>query len=127
MDAYATVHHHVIFSGASVYPFARVGHTPETAEDAGHAVVTATRWANDDGVFIVKDLPYGVARLTVDSDDGTVLGYQGLHAHADTMAKTLQILVENDRDVREVPARAYHPTLPELLDGLLRETVSKLA
>jgi len=126
MEAYENVHHHVIFSGASVYPFARVGHTPETAESAGHEVVTATRWAKDDGVFTVKDLPYGLARLTVDSDDGTVLGYQGLHAHADTMAKTLQILVENERDVREVPARAYHPTLPELLDGLLRETVSKL-
>ncbi|RJX44145.1 NAD(P)/FAD-dependent oxidoreductase [Halonotius aquaticus] len=127
MEPYETVHHHVIFSGASVYPFARVGHTPETADAAGHEVVTATRWAKDDGVFTVKDLPYGLARLTVDADTGTVLGYQGLHAHSDTMAKTLQVLVENELDVREVPDRAYHPTLPELLDGLLRETASKLA
>jgi len=126
MASYDPIHHHVIFSGASVYPFARVGHTPATAEAAGHEVVTATRWAEDDGVFKVKDLPHGLARLTVDSDDGTVLGYQGLHAHADTMAKTLQVLVENAVDVRAVPDRSYHPTLPELLDGLLRETAEKL-
>ena len=126
MEAYENVHHHVIFSGASVYPFARVGHTPATAEAAGHESITATRWAENDGVFTVKDLPYGLARLTVDADDGTVLGYQGLHAHADTMAKTLQVLVENELDVREVPDRAYHPTLPELLDGLVRETAARL-
>ena len=126
MAPYDPIHHHVIFSGASVYPFARVGHTPESAEDAGHEVVTATRWAADDGVFKVKDLPHGLARLTVDAADGTVLGYQGLHAHADTMAKTLQVIVENELDVREVPARSYHPTLPELLDGLLRETAAQV-
>ena len=126
LTPYENVHHHVVFSGASVYPFARVGHRPETAEAAGHEVVTATRWAEDDGVFKVKDIPYGLGRLTVDADDGTVLGYQGLHAHADTMAKTLQVIVENELDVREVPDRSYHPTLPELLDGLLRETAGKL-
>ncbi|MFQ3475736.1 NAD(P)/FAD-dependent oxidoreductase [Halonotius sp. F2-221B] len=126
MTPYENVHHHVVFSGASVYPFARVGHTPESAEDAGHTVVTATRRADDDGVFTVKDVPYGLARLTVDADAGTVLGYQGLHAHADTMAKTLQVIVENDLDAREVPDRSFHPTLPELLDGLLRETASQL-
>ncbi|TQQ83721.1 NAD(P)/FAD-dependent oxidoreductase [Halonotius terrestris] len=126
MEPYENIHHHVVFSGASVYPFARVGHTPETAKEAGHEVVTATRWAEDDGVFKVKDVPYGLARLTVDSDTGTVLGYQGLHAHADTMAKTLQVIVENELDVREVPDRSYHPTLPELLDGLLRETAAQV-
>ena len=126
LTPYENVHHHVVFSGASVYPFARVGHRPETAEKAGHEVVTATRRAENDGVFKVKDIPYGLARLTVDADDGTVLGYQGLHAHADTMAKTLQVIVENELDVREVPDRAYHPTLPELLDGLLRETAGEL-
>jgi Pyruvate/2-oxoglutarate dehydrogenase complex, dihydrolipoamide dehydrogenase (E3) component, and related enzymes len=126
MAPYDSIHHHVIFSGASVYPFARVGHTPATAEAAGHEVVTATRRAEDDGVFKVKDLPHGLARLTVDAADGTVLGYQGLHAHADTMAKTLQVLVEDELDVREVPDRSYHPTLPELLDGLLREASVQL-
>jgi dihydrolipoamide dehydrogenase len=38
------------------------------------------------------------------------------------MAKTMQIVVEMGLDVREIPDRAYHPTLPEILDGLLRET-----
>jgi len=126
LEPYENVHHHVIFSGASVYPFVRVGHTPETAREAGHEVVTATRRAEDDGVFKVKDVPYGLARLTVDADDGTVLGYQGLHAHADTMAKTLQVIVEGGHDARKLPDRAYHPTLPELLDGLLRETAAQV-
>lgn len=126
LEPYENIHHHVIFSGASVYPFVRVGHRPETAEAAGHDVVTATRWAADDGVFKVKDLAHGLGRLTVDREDGTILGYQGLHAHADTMAKTMQILVENAADVSDVPDRAYHPTLPELLDGLLRETADQI-
>jgi len=121
---YENVHHHVIFSGLGVYPFARVGHTPETAREAGHDVAVATRQAADDGVFKAKDVPEGLAKLVVDRTDGTVLGYQGLHYHADTMAKTMQILVEMGLDVREVPDRAYHPTLPEILDGLFRETAA---
>jgi len=55
-----------------------------------------------------------------------VLGYQGLHAHADSMAKTLQVIVELELDVRELPDRAYHPTLPEILDGLFRETAGQV-
>jgi dihydrolipoamide dehydrogenase len=126
LEPYSNIHHHVIFSGASVYPFARVGHTPDSADEAGFDVVTATRWAEDDGVFKVKDVPHGLARLTVDADTGTVLGYQGLHAHADSMAKTLQVIVEMGLDVREIPDRAYHPTLPEILDGLFRETAAQI-
>ncbi|NUE01865.1 NAD(P)/FAD-dependent oxidoreductase [Halorubraceae archaeon YAN] len=122
--AYENIHHHVIFSGASVYPFARVGHTKASAMEAGHTVVEATRWAADDGVFNVKDIPWGLARLTVDADTGVVLGYQGLHADADTMAKTMQVIIELGLDVRTVPDRSYHPTLPEILDGLFRETAA---
>ncbi|MWV65341.1 NAD(P)/FAD-dependent oxidoreductase [Halorubrum sp. JWXQ-INN 858] len=118
---YTNVHHHVVFSGAGVYPFARVGHTPRSATEAGHATVVATRQASDDGVFKSKNVPHGLGRLVVDADDGTVLGWQGLHYHADTMAKTFQIAVEMGLDVREIPDRAYHPTLPENLDGLIRE------
>jgi len=124
LTEYHNVHHHVIFSGASVFPFARVGHTPESAAAAGYETVTATRSAADDGVFKVKDVAHGLARLTVDRETGTVLGYQGLHAHADSMAKTLQVIVELELDVRELPDRAYHPTLPEILDGLFRETAA---
>ena len=126
-EPYENVHHHVMFSGASVYPFARVGHTAETARAAGHEVVESTRWAKDDGVFNVKDIPHGLARLTVDAEMGTVLGYQGLCAHADTMAKTMQVIVELGLDVRDLPDRAYHPTLPEILDGVIRETAAQVA
>lgn len=124
---YQNVHHHVIFTGAGIYPFARVGHTPRSAVEAGHAVATATRQASDDGVFKSKDVPHGLARLVVDADDGTVLGWQGLHYHADVMAKTLQLAVEMELDVREIPDRAYHPTTPEILDGLIRECASQVA
>jgi dihydrolipoamide dehydrogenase len=62
----------------------------------------------------------------VDEADGTVLGYQGLHYHADAMAKTMQVIVEGGMDVRELPDRAYHPTTPEILDGLFRETSAEL-
>jgi dihydrolipoamide dehydrogenase len=127
LEAYENTHHHVIFSGLGVYPFARVGHTEQSAREAGYEVVTATRQASDDGVFKAKDVPAGLATLVVDRTDGTVLGYQGLHFHADAMAKTLQVIVELGVDVREVPDRAYHPTTPEILDGLFRETADKLA
>jgi dihydrolipoamide dehydrogenase len=115
-----------MFSGLGVYPFARVGHSEATAEEAGLDVVTATRQASDDGVFKTKDVPEGLARLVVDKEDGTVLGYQGLHYHADVMAKTMQVIVERGMDVREIPDRAYHPTTPEILDGLFREASAEL-
>ncbi|MFC7072516.1 dihydrolipoyl dehydrogenase family protein [Halovenus rubra] len=121
LGTYDNVHHHVIFSGLGVYPFARVGHTEESAQAEGHRVITVTRQAADDGVFKTKDVPAGLATLVVDRNDGTVLGYQGLHYHADVMAKTLQVIVELGLDVRDVPDRAYHPTTPEILDGLFRE------
>lgn len=52
------------------------------------------------------------------------MGYQALHYHADAMAKTLQVIVELGLDARDVPDRAYHPTTPEILDGLFRETAA---
>ncbi|MFO8114351.1 MAG: NAD(P)/FAD-dependent oxidoreductase [Halorubrum sp.] len=122
---YENVHHHVVFSGLGVLPFARVGHSAASAEAVGvdHRVVT--REAASDGVFKTKNVPEGLARLVVGTD-GTILGYQGLHYHADAMAKTMQILVETGTDVRDVPDRAYHPTTPEILDGLFREAVAAI-
>jgi dihydrolipoamide dehydrogenase len=122
---YANVHHHVVFSGLGVLPYARVGHSAESARRAGidHAVVT--RETASDGVFRTKNVPAGLGRLVVDTD-GTVLGWQGLHYHADAMAKTMQVAVEMELDVREVPDRAYHPTTPEILDGLVREAAAEL-
>ncbi|MEA5388383.1 NAD(P)/FAD-dependent oxidoreductase [Haloarculaceae archaeon H-GB11] len=124
LEAYENTHHHVIFSGLGVYPFARVGHNEETAREAGYDIAVASRNASDDGVFKSKDVPEGLAKLVVDRTDGTVLGYQGLHYHADVMAKTMQVLVEMELDVREVPDRSYHPTTPEIIDGLLREAAA---
>jgi dihydrolipoamide dehydrogenase len=126
LEPYENVHHHVVFSGAGVLPFARVGHSAASAEAAGldHRVVT--REASRDGVFATKNVPEGLARLVVGTD-GTVLGYQGLHYHADVMAKTMQLAVEMELDVRSIPDRAYHPTTPEILDGLFREAAEALA
>jgi len=126
LEAYENVHHHVIFAGLGVYPFARVGHSETSAREAGRDPIVVTRQASDDGVFLTKDAPEGLARLVVDPDKGTVLGYQGLHLHADVMAKTMQVIVECGLDVREVPDRAYHPTTPEILDGLFRAAADAL-
>ncbi|WP_435334950.1 dihydrolipoyl dehydrogenase family protein [Haloarchaeobius sp. TZWWS8] len=126
LTRYENVHHHVIFSGLGVYPFARVGHSKESAEEAGLDFVHVSREASDDGVFKTKDVPEGRASLVVDANDGTVLGYQGLHYHADVMAKTMQVAVEMELDVRDLPDRAYHPTTPEILDGLFRDAAAQL-
>ncbi|MFB6201641.1 MAG: FAD-dependent oxidoreductase [Halorhabdus sp.] len=125
LETYENVHHHVIFSGLGVLPFARVGHSVESAEAAGLDFVTATREASSDGVFKAKNAADGLARLVVGTD-GTVLGYQGLHYHADVMAKTMQLAVEMELDVREIPDRAYHPTTPEIIDGLLGDAAQQL-
>ena len=120
LEPYEHVHHHVVFSGLGVYPFVRIGHAEWSAEEEGVKSVSVTREAADDGVFKTKDVPEGLATLVV-NEDGTVLGYQGLHYHADAMAKTMQVAIEIGLDVRELPNRAYHPTTPEILDGLFRE------
>ncbi|MFP8951873.1 dihydrolipoyl dehydrogenase family protein [Natrialbaceae archaeon A-arb3/5] len=125
-EPYANVPHHVIFSGLGIYPFARIGHTPATAAESGMDTVTVTREASSDGVFKTKGHPEGRATLVVSAENGTVLGYQGLHLHADVMAKTMQIAVELKLDVREIPNRAYHPTTPEIIDGLVREACAEL-
>ena len=123
---YENVHHHVVFSGLGVLPYARVGHSAASADAAGLGHLVLTREASSDGVFATKNVPEGLARLVVGLD-GTVLGYQGLHYHADVMAKTAQLAVEMGLDVRDVPDRAYHPTTPEIMDGLFREAADELA
>ena len=125
LRAYDPTTHRVMFAGAGVYPYARVGHNAASAEAAGLDTVTVTRRASDDGVFKTKATPHGLATLTV-ATDGTVVGYEGLHYHADAMAKTAQVLVECELDVRAVPDRAYHPTTPEILDGLFRAASDRL-
>ncbi|UPW02001.1 NAD(P)/FAD-dependent oxidoreductase [Halorussus gelatinilyticus] len=127
LEPYRNVHHHVIFSGLGVYPFARVGTSEEALAAEARDYVAVTREASSDGVFATKAVPRGLAKLVVDADDGTVLGYQGLHYDADVMAKTMQVAVEMELDVREIPDRAYHPTTPEILDGLIREASEKLS
>jgi dihydrolipoamide dehydrogenase len=130
LKPYRNTHHHVVFSGLGVYPFARVGVSEAelVREDRreGRDYVAVTREASDDGVFKTKAVPRGLAKLVVDAEDGTVLGYQGLHYHGDVMAKTMQLAVEMGLDVREIPDRAYHPTTPEILDGLIRDASEQL-
>ncbi|WP_049971780.1 dihydrolipoyl dehydrogenase family protein [Haladaptatus cibarius] len=126
LEPYENVHHHVIFSATGVYPFARVGFSEEAAKAQGRNYVAVSRQASDDGVFKTKQATEGLAKLVVDADDGTVLGYQGLHYHADVMAKTMQVVVEQEMDVREIPDRAYHPTTPEILDGLFRDASAEI-
>ena len=123
---YRNIHHHVVFSGLGVLPFARVGHSAASADAAGLSHHVITREAASDGVFTAKNVPEGLARLVV-GVNGTILGYQGLHYHADAMAKTMQLAVEGEMQVSDVPDRAYHPTTPEILDGLFRDAAAELA
>jgi dihydrolipoamide dehydrogenase len=125
LERYDPMNHAVTFSGAGVYPYATLGLTEAEAREAGHDPVVVRREASDDGVFKTKDAARGLAELVV-ARDGTVLGYRGLHLHADVMAKTLQVVLENELDVHAVPDRAYHPTTPEIIDGLLRDAKREL-
>jgi dihydrolipoamide dehydrogenase len=127
LETYDPLSHKVMFAGLGVYPFASLGLTAAEAREQGHSVVTAQRDASSDGVFKTKDAARGTARLVVDADDGTVLGYHGLHYHADVMAKTMQVVLEAGMDVREIPDRSYHPTTPEILDGLFGDASDELA
>lgn len=126
-ERYEPMVHRIVFTGLGIYPYARLGHTPESAERDGLDPIAVTRAAGDDGVFKTKGVPEGLATLVVDGDDGRVIGYQGLHHHADVFAKTLQVIIETGLRVDEIPDRAYHPTTPELLDGLLHAASEALA
>jgi len=126
LETYDPMTHEVMFAGLGVFPFASLGLTETEAGERGHDVVTAQRDAASDGVFKTKDVARGTARLVVDADDGTVLGFHGIHYHADAMAKTMQVVLQAEMDVREIPDRAYHPTTPEILDGLFRDTAAQL-
>lgn len=125
LESYDPLHHVVMFSGVGVYPYASLGLTADTAKDEGYDPIVVTRDASDDGVFKTKATPRGLARLVV-AQDGTVLGYHGIHYHADVMAKTMQVVLETDMDVRNIPDRAYHPTTPEIIDGLVGDAVDRL-
>lgn len=127
LEEYDPLFHRVVFSGLGVYPYARLGHSAQTAEAAEGDYIVVTRDAADDGVFRTKDVPHGLAQLVVDATDGSVVGYQGLHYHADVMAKTMQIVIETGLDVRDIPDRAYHPTTPEILDGLIQDAADRLS
>ncbi|MFB6253999.1 MAG: NAD(P)/FAD-dependent oxidoreductase [Halobacteriaceae archaeon] len=125
LEEYDPLHHTVIFTGGSVYPYASLGLTAAEAQDQGYDPVVVSREAKSDGVFKTKATPRGLAKLIV-AQDGTVLGYHGLHYHADVMAKSMQIILEREMQVQNIPDRAYHPTTPEILDGLFRDAKSKL-
>ena len=121
LESYDPIPHQVIFSGLGTYPFAHVGTLPQDAPDA----IVSHRAATDDGVFRVKGVPEGHASLVVETN-GRIIGYCGVHHHADVMAKTMQIVIERGLSVWEVPDRAFHPTTPEMLDGLLRDAADQL-
>jgi len=125
LEPYEPVTHRVVFSGLTELPYARLGHTATSAAEAGLDHVVATREVAGEGVFRSRHYTDGLARLVVGTD-GTVLGYQGLHPDADVMAKTMQLAVEMGLDVREIPDRAYHPTTPEIVDGLLEDAAAEL-
>ncbi|MFD1586500.1 dihydrolipoyl dehydrogenase family protein [Halorientalis brevis] len=125
LEPYENVTHQVVFSGLTELPYARLGHTASSASEAGIDHVVATREVSGEGVFRSRNYSEGLARLVVGTD-GTVLGYQGLHPDADVMAKTMQLAVEMELDVRDIPDRAYHPTTPEIIDGLLQDAAAAL-
>ena len=125
LQPYDSVRHQVVFSGLSELPYACLGETAASAQAQGLDHVVVTQHVDSLGVFRSRNYETGLAQLVVGTD-GTVLGYQGLHPHADVMAKTMQLAVEMELDVREIPDRAYHPTTPEILDGLLTDAVAEL-
>lgn len=118
--------HRVMFSGLGVYPFARLGLAEDEAEEQGHECVTVTQQARDHGIFKIKNVHHGLAKLIVDADDGTVLGYQGFHHDADVMSKVMQVVIEMGHDIRDLPDRAFHPTTPEILDGMFQKASERI-
>lgn len=123
--SYSSPQHVVYFSGNAKYPFSRYGVTGDEGEKR-EDLITVRRRASEDGIFNLKEAGHGLATMVVEENTGVIKGYEGLHLHSDVMLKTMQVLIESGADVREVPSRAYHPTTPELLDGLFREASERL-
>lgn len=125
LESYDPITHQVTFTAAAEFPYASVGMTEREADAAGYDAFSVDRAASDDGVFAVRDAEVGMARLVV-AESGTVLGYHGLHKDADTMAKTIQVILENGMSIGEIPDRAYHPTTPEIIDGVVGAAAERL-
>jgi dihydrolipoamide dehydrogenase len=125
LERYDPLTHLVMFSGAAAYPYVSLGLTADEAREADRDPVAVQRDAADDGVFKTKDAAAGLARLIV-ARDGEILGYHGIHFQADVMAKTMQVILENEMHLGEVPDRAYHPTTPEIIDGLLQDAAAAI-
>jgi dihydrolipoamide dehydrogenase len=125
LKEFSSPEHIVYFCGNSKYPYARYGITGDKSEER-EELITVTRDASDDGIFKLKEASMGKAKLAVNKYTGEVKGYEGLHLHSDVMVKSIQIIIENNLTVQDVPSRAYHPTTPELLDGLIREAREEL-
>lgn len=121
---YSSPEHLVYFTGNGKYPFVRYGISGDEAEQKDD-LLTISRKASTDGIFGLKNADKGLAKMVVEKDTGVIRGYEGLHLHADVMLKTMQVLIEQRAEVSNVPSRAYHPTTPELLDGLFREATER--
>lgn len=125
LENFSSPQHIVYFCGNGKYPYARYGITGDESEEK-EELITVTRYASDDGIFKLKEASMGKAKLVVNKYTGEIKGYEGLHLHSDVMVKSIQIIIENNLTVQDVPSRAYHPTTPELLDGLIRDAREEL-
>lgn len=124
LQNYSSPEHVVYFTGNGKYPFSRYGVSGDKGKTSDD-LLTIERQASSDGIFGLKNADHGIAKMVVEKDTGVVRGYEGLHLHSDVMLKTMQVLIEQEAVISDVPSRAYHPTTPELLDGLFREATDR--
>lgn len=124
LQSYSSPEHIVYFTGNGKYPFSRYGVSGDKGESRDD-LITVERRASSDGIFGLKNANHGIAKMVVEKNTGVIRGYEGLHLHSDVMLKTMQVLIEQEAVIGDVPSRAYHPTTPELLDGLFREATDR--
>jgi pyruvate/2-oxoglutarate dehydrogenase complex dihydrolipoamide dehydrogenase (E3) component len=112
----------VVFSDPE---FAFAGQSPETAEKAGHKIVTATAESRDIGKLHLAGDDFGFGEFVADADDGRLLGAGLLCDDAANLIHLPAYAIDHQHTIHAlIDGEYYHPTKIEIVseigDALVR-------
>lgn len=119
---------HMLAVSFDQFPSAFIGITETEAKKRGVNVITATKKFNSIGLGILKRQEYGLWKLVVEAETGTVLGAQILGPSvAGELVQLLVPVIYNKNTVTDILAMTwYHPTYAEILYSLARDVAKRL-
>jgi pyruvate/2-oxoglutarate dehydrogenase complex dihydrolipoamide dehydrogenase (E3) component len=106
----------VVFSDPE---FAFAGQSPETAEKAGHKIVTATAESRDIGKLHLAGDDFGFGEFVADADDGRLLGAGLLCDDAANLIHLPAYAIDHQHTIHAlIDGEYYHPTKIEIVSEI---------